>query len=198
MRNSVATFDSPYSDERPEQGHLWSYQTPDEWTDLRPVKTRKPNEPPTLAELEGVDNAERRTPVERRTLSEDRPEPNRTDIVYLALWKTWQKQEKEILAQLIWQDQEDIRQTIAMDCWIHAYRAESLQKRTSRINWIREEIQRHKAKILPTIGTAFGSSDDATELRRLSIESKIEAQERNHLAEAHAANQTKRVAVRLL
>jgi len=150
------------------------------------------------AAAETLDNAERRKPTERRTLSEDRPEPNRTDVVYLALWKTWQKEERDILSVLPIQDQEDIRQTIAIDCWLHAYRAESLQKRTSRLNWIKEEIQRHRAKILSTTGTAAGSSDEAAELRRLSLESKLEAQERNHLAAVHAANQTKRVAVRLL
>ena len=200
MRNSVASFDNPSSDSqgRPEPGQLWCFETPDEWTDLRPVKTRKPHETPTLAEIEAADNAERRTPAERPELSEDRPEPNRTDVAYLALWKTWQPRERELLAQLVWQDQEDIRQTIAMECWQHAYRAESLQKRTSRVNWIKKEIQRHRAKIVPTIGTASASSDDAAELRRISIESKIEAQERNHLAEAFAINQPKRIAVRLL
>ena len=205
MRNSVASFDNPYSDERnpdyqgrPEPGHLWHWQTPEDWTDLRPIKTRKPHETPTLEEIEAADNASRRTPVERQELSEDRPEPNRTDTAYLALWKTWQPKERDLLAQLVWQDQEDIRQTIALNCWLHAYRAESVQKRTSRINWIREEIQRHRSKIVPTIGTASSSADGAAELRRRSIESKIEAQERNHLAEIHAENQPKRTAIRLL
>ena len=156
---------------------------------------------PTDAEraaAETLDNAERRTPTERRVLSEDRPEPNRTDIAYLALWKTWQQEEKALLSTLPWQDQEDIRQTIALNCWQHAYRAESLQKRTSRINWIREEIQRHRERISRTIGTASGSSEEAQELRSLSLESKIEAQERNHLAEVHAKKQPKRTAIRLL
>jgi hypothetical protein len=200
MKNSVASFDNPSSDSqgRPEPGHLWCFETPEEWANLRPVKTRKPGETPTLTELEDIDNASRRTPVVRQELSEGRAEPNRTDVAYLAYWKTWQPKEKELLNQLVWQDQEDIRQTIAMGCWLHAYHAEALQLRTSRINWIREEIQRHRARIVPTIGSASGSSDEAAEIRRLSLESKIEAQERNHLAEAFAENQPKRVATRLM
>jgi hypothetical protein len=200
MKNSVASFDNPSSDSqgRPEPGQLWCFETPEEWANLRPVKTRKPGETPTLTELEDIDNAIRRTPTKRQELSEDRREPNRTDTAYLALWKTWQPEEKEILSTLVWQDQEDIRQTLAMNCWLHAYHAEALQLRTSRINWIREEIQRHRAKIAPTIGTASGSAEGAAELRRLSLESKIEAQERNHLAEAFAMNQPKRVATRLM
>jgi hypothetical protein len=200
MKNSVASFDNPSSDSqgRPEPGHLWFWQTPEDWQDLRPLKARKPGETPTLADLEAADNAIRRTPTERRTLSEDRPEPNRTDTAYLALWTTWQPEEKEILSTLVWQDQEDIRQTIAMSCWLHAYRAESLQKRTSSINYIRQEIQRHRSKIVPNIGIASSSADAAAELRRRSIESKIEAQERNHLAEIHAQNQPKRIATRLM
>ena len=188
MKNSVASFRHNAKNERPEPGHLWSWQTPEGWQDLRPIKARKPSEAPTLADLEDVDNAERRKPVDRKGLSEGRAEPNRTDTAYLALWKTWQPEEKEILSTLVWQDQEDIRQTLAMNCWLHAYHAEALQLRTSRINWIREEIQRHRAKIAPTIGTASGSAEGAAEIRRLSIESKIEAQERNHLAEAFAEN----------
>ena len=226
MQHSVAKFVSPDSDERPEPGHLWSWQTPEDWTQDEPgeqhthwhrhgivsslalfgeeageiVAGELAEQLPTaeeMAELEALDNAARRTPTERKALSANRPEPAGSHCISLAFWVTHQTREKNILSEVSEHDREDIRQEFVLAVWSKAFHDELHQTRT----W-KKELRQSVRRLIRLRGrsskrdaTAAGSSDEATELRRLSIESKIEIQERHHLATIQALQQGTRKAL---
>jgi len=220
MKNSVARFDTASADDRPEPGHLWFWQTPEEWIEDEPQQTpthrRRIGNVNGLAlfgeeagelivndlaeqlptdeqrsSAETLDNAERRLPVERCVLSDDRVEPAGSHAVSLAFWITYQTLEKDILAEVSTHDREDIRQEFAFRVWQKAYSDELNQTRTWRKE-LRQSVRRLirlRGRVAKHDQTAAGTADEAAALRAHSIESKIMQTERNHLATVEALQQ---------